>query len=51
MMEQKSKKPKTLEEIKKEKGKTCWAYLVAEEQNANKISGCKKFAVDFGVSA
>lgn len=36
MIEQKGKKPKTLEEIKKEKGKTCWAYLIAEEKNANK---------------
>jgi len=35
-MEQKNKKPKTLEELKKEKGKTCWAYLIAEEKNSNK---------------
>ena len=31
-MEQKNKKPENLEELKKEKGKTCWTYLVAEEK-------------------
>jgi len=35
-MEQKNKKPKTLEELKKEKGKTYWAYLMAEEKDSNK---------------
>jgi len=35
-MREESKSPKTLEEIKKEKGKTCWAYLIAEEGRANK---------------
>ncbi|MCF6325534.1 MAG: hypothetical protein L3J89_14655 [Gammaproteobacteria bacterium] len=35
-MEKKINKPKTLEEIKQEKGKTCWAYLIAEEKNDNK---------------
>ncbi len=46
MMEQKNKKPRTLEEIKKEKGKTCWAYLVAGEKS-QKPSGRKKCAADF----
>ena len=32
MMEQKNKKPENLEELKKERGKTCWTYLVAEEK-------------------
>lgn len=35
-MEKKIKKPKTLEEVKQEKGKTCWAYLISEEKNSNK---------------
>ncbi len=33
-MEQKSNKPRTLEELKKEKGKTRWGYLLAEERNS-----------------
>ncbi len=35
-MEQKNKEPKTLKELKKETGKTCWASLIAEEKNSNK---------------
>jgi len=31
-----SNNPKTLEQLKKEKGKTCWARLVAEERSSNK---------------
>ena len=27
---------KTLEQIKKEKGRTCWAKLIAEERGSNK---------------
>jgi predicted metal-dependent HD superfamily phosphohydrolase len=33
---EKSKNQKTLEELKKEQGKTCWAKLIAEDKSANK---------------
>ena len=31
-----SKNQKTLDELKKEQGKTCWAKLIAEEKSSNK---------------
>jgi len=33
---EKSKNRKTLEELKKEKGRTVWAKLIAEEKSSNK---------------
>lgn len=44
MSEQKTNENlKTLEQLKKEKGQTCWAKLIAEEKNSNnKIQPTRK---------
>lgn len=37
-----SNNPKTLEQLKKEKGKTCWARLISEERISKKIQPTQK---------
>jgi hypothetical protein len=41
-MEKKSKNLKTLEQIRKEQGKTHWAKLIVEEKSTSKLSVPKK---------
>ncbi len=48
---EKNRNRKTLDELKKEKGRTVWAKLISEEKSSNKkCSRRKKRAADFGVS-